>query len=122
MRVRQLSSTGDYAFGNGQANFLINSPAAVAQVVETAFKLWLGEWYLNTAAGMPWLEEVFGYNSKEDADQALINYALTIQGVENISNWNSTVNAETRAYTSITATIDTIYGQTQLQMENLGAL
>ena len=122
MRYRALSPTGDYQFGNGQADFLINSPAAVAQAVETYLRLWLGEWYLNVNDGTPWLEGVFGYNSKDEADQTLIQTVLGVQGVQDISNWQSTVDPITRAYTSITATLDTIYGQTQLQMENIGAL
>lgn len=122
MRVRQLSPTGDYQFGNGQLDFLINSPQAVAQVVETSLRLWLGEWYLNINDGTPWLEGVFGYNSKDEADQTLIQTILGVQGVQDLTNWNSTVDPVTRAYTSISATLDTIYGQTQLQMENIGAL
>jgi hypothetical protein len=127
MRYRALSPTGDYQFGNGQLDFLINSPEAVAQAVETYLKLWLGEWFLNTNDGTPWLEGVFGYNSQEEADQTLIQTILNINFggqtlVQNLTNWQSSVDPKTRAYTSISATIDTIFGQTQLQMENLGAL
>jgi len=122
MRYRQLSPTGDYMFGNGQQNFLINSPEAVGQAVETSLRLWLGEWYLNINDGTPWLEGVFGYNSQDEADQTLIQTILAVQGVQNLENWQSSVDPITRAYTSISATLDTIYGQTQLQMENIGAL
>jgi hypothetical protein len=109
-------------FGNGQQNFLINSPEAVGQAVETSLRLWLGEWYLNINDGTPWLEGVFGYNSQDEADQTLIQTILAVQGVQNLENWQSSVDPITRAYTSISATLDTIYGQTQLQMENIGAL
>jgi hypothetical protein len=126
MRVRQLSPTGDYAFGSGQANFLVNSPQAVAQIVETYLRLWLGEWYLNTNDGTPWLEGVFGYNSKDEADQTLIQTILGInfggqQLVQNLDNWQSTQDPSTRHYSSLSATLYTIYGQTQLDLENLGA-
>lgn len=109
-------------FGNGEIDFLINSPESVAQVVETYLRLWLGEWYLNVNDGTPWLEGVFGYNSQEEADQTLISTILGIQGVQNLSNWQSTVNPVDRSYVSVSATLDTIYGKTQLQMENIGAL
>lgn len=109
-------------FGNGQADFLTNSPEAVAQAVETTLRLWLGEWYLNTNDGTPWLEGVFGYNSQEEADQTLIQTVLGVQGVQDITNWQSSVDPVTRKYTSVSATLDTIYGKTQLQMENIGAL
>lgn len=122
MRYRQLSPTGDYMFGNGQADFLMNSPETVAQAVETYLRLFLGEWYLNVNDGTPWLEGVLGYNSQAEADETLIQTILGIQGVQNLSNWKSTVDPVTRAYVSISATLDTIYGQTQLQMENVGAI
>ena len=122
MRYRQLSPTGDMTFGSGQANFLTNTPQAVAQAVETTLRLFFQEWYLNINDGTPWLEGVFGYNSKADADQTLINQILGVQGVQDLNNWESTVDPQTRAYSSITATLDTIYGQAQLQIENLGAL
>lgn len=122
MRYRKLSATGDYMFGNGQADFLINSPAAVAQAIETELRLFLGEWYLNVNDGTPWLEGVLGYNSKEEADETLIAIILGVQGVQNLTNWNSTYDPTTRAYSSVSAIIDTLYGQTQLQMENVGAI
>jgi hypothetical protein len=122
MRYRAWTSTGDYSFGNGQANFLTNSPEAVAQAVESYLRLWLGEWYLNTNDGTPWLEGVFGYNSKEEADETLIQTILGVQGVQNLENWQSTVDPATRQYTSVSAQLYTIYGQTQLQLENLGAI
>ena len=122
MRYRKLSATGDYMFGNGQADFLVNSPETVAQAVQTYLRLFLGEWYLNVNDGTPWLEGVLGYNSKEQADQTLISTILGIQGVQNISNWESTQDPTTRKYTSISAVVDTIYGQTQLQMENVGVI
>lgn len=124
MRYRQLSPTGDYTFGQGQLNFLTDSPAAVAQVVETYLKLWLGEWYLNVNDGTPWLEEIMGYHqdSKETADQALIGVILQLPGVVDVNNWQSEYDAATRSYTSISATLDTIYGQTALEVQNLGSL
>jgi hypothetical protein len=120
MRYRKLSPTGDYTFGNGQLDFLVNSPEAVAQVIETSLRLFLGEWYLNQNSGMPWLQQVMGYNSKEDADNALIAYILTLEGVQNLDNWESTRDPATRKYTSISATVDTIYGATDIELQNLG--
>lgn len=122
MRYRKLSATGDYMFGNSQADFLVNSPEAVAQAIETTLRLFLGEWYLNVNDGTPWLEGVFGYNSKDEADETLQAAVLGVQGVQNLTNWTSSVDPQTRKYTSISAVVDTIYGQTQLQLENIGAI
>ena len=122
MRVRKLSPMGDYMFGNGQVDFLVNSPETVGQIVETYLRLFLGEWYLNVNDGTPWLEGVLGYNSQAEADLTLQQVILGLPGVQNIRNWSSTVDPTTRAYSSLSAVLDTIYGQSALQMENVGVV
>ena len=50
-------------FGQGGANFLVDSPAAVAQCVVTRLRLWEGEWYLALDEGTPYFQDVLGqYN------------------------------------------------------------
>jgi hypothetical protein len=120
MQYRKLSPTGDYTFGQGQQNYLANSPACVAQVVETSLRLWLGEWYLNVNDGTPYLESVVGSHSKDQADAAIVARINQCQGVINIQNYQSEYDGNTRAYTSISGTLNTIFGETQLQMEDLG--
>lgn len=120
MRYRKLSSTGDYSFGHGQLDFLINSPAAVAQAVETTLKLFQGEWYLNVNDGTPYLEGVVGMHSKAEADATILNVIQSVQGVQNIQNFQSVLDPSTRSYRTISGTLNTIYGPTQLQIETAG--
>lgn len=107
-------------FGSSQKNFLVNTPATVAQAVETGLRLWLGEWYLDLNVGVPYPEGVIGVHSKETADQTLISAIRNVQGVTNLTNWVSTIDPTTRKYSSISATLYTLYGETQLQIANLG--
>lgn len=120
MRYRALSATRDMTFGQGQKNFLINSPAAVAQAVETTLKLILGEWYLNLNDGTPYFQGILGVHSQETADQTLQSQIGGVQGVTGLENWKSTIDAKTRKYSSISATLFTVYGETKLQISNLG--
>jgi hypothetical protein len=122
MRYRKLTASGDYSFGNGALDFYVNTPEAVAQAIETTLKFFLGEWYLNVNDGTPWVQSILGFHSQEDADEALIQVVYNVQGVQNVSNWQSTYDPETRQYTSISAIVDTIYGQTVLDISNLGGL
>lgn len=117
MRVRQLSPTFDMTFGSSGLNFLVDSPAAVGQVVQTSLLLWLGEWFLDTTLGMPWIESVFGKHSQDTADLSVQNYILDVQGVVDIQNYVSVNNQSTRKYLA-TCTINTIFGQTQQQIAN----
>lgn len=116
MRYRQLSPTGDMQFGGGLNDFLINSPETVAQAVQTALKLWLGEWYLNLNDGTPYLEGILGVHSQATADQTFITEVKGVQGVTDVTNWVSTIDPVTRKYSEASATLDTIYGQTPLQV------
>jgi hypothetical protein len=81
MRYRQLSPTGDYTFGNGQNNFYIDSPTAVAQAVLTTLKLIYGEWYLNTTEGVPYFTGILGYENQITADATIQNQILNVQAI-----------------------------------------
>jgi hypothetical protein len=115
------TATGDYAFGSGQQNFFIDSPAGVGQIVQTGMLLWEGEWYLNTTEGMPTLEGIMGYHSQATADLTVQNQISNTEFVTDIASFASTIDPDTRAY-SVTTTIDTVFGQTQVEMQNIANL
>lgn len=110
MRVRQQSATGDYTFGASLGNFLINSPAAVAQKVLTRLKLFQGEWFLDNTAGTPWLQSILGNNTTATADLAIKSVILGTVGVTSLLAYNSDINTAERTI-SVTATILTQYSQ-----------
>jgi hypothetical protein len=136
LRYRQLSPTGDFQFGAAQADFLIDSPAAVAQAVQTSLRLWLGEWYLNVNDGTPYPESIIGYHSKDDADTAIQAVILgvaviisstnvpngfspgqSVAGVNGIVNFQSEIDPASRAY-SASCVLNTIYGPTPYEISN----
>lgn len=111
MRYRKLDPNGDYTFGGGSADFLINSPACVAQAIITGLLLWQGEWFLDTSVGMPWATDVLGYDTQTVYDQAVKNQILSTTGVTAINSYSSTFNPATRSLT-ITVDVQTAYGDT----------
>lgn len=115
MRIRAMTSSGDYQWGNSQLDFLVDSSAAVAQLVRTSLLLWLGEWSFDTSQGMPWLESVLGKHSKENADLAIQNYVLGIDGVIDITEYSSTVNPKGRAFVDV-LTIQTQFSENPVQV------
>ena len=106
MRVRAMDSNGDYLFGHSASNFLVNSPAAVAQLIQTALLLFQGEWFLDTSAGVPWFTQVAGNNSNTVYDPIIKQAILNVTGVLNIVSYSSSLNTATRVLT-ITVTVDT---------------
>jgi hypothetical protein len=110
MRYRALDANGDYSGGRGSGNFLINSPACVAQSVLTRLKLWQGQWFLDVTEGTPWLQSILGKTTKQAYDLAIRARVLATNGVTGIASYSSTLNTVTRALT-VTMTIDTQFGQ-----------
>lgn len=108
MRVRQLSPTGDYVFGHGNANFLVNSPEAVAQCIGTRLRLWTREWFLDITEGTPWNTDVLGTGTAGLYDQAIRARILGTPGVNAIVAYTS---AKVGRALNVSATVNTIYGQ-----------
>lgn len=107
------------SFGHSAGDFLVNTPDAVAQAVMTSLKLWLGEWYLNITDGTPYLEGIIGRHAKDTADATLVARITSVQGMISIENFSSEVDPVTRKYT-VSGLLNTIYGPTQLQIQNVG--
>lgn len=108
MRYRALDASGDMTFGQSQANFLVNSPAAVAQAVQTRLGLLTGEWFLDTTEGTPYMTEVVGTGTQQIYDQAIKARILGTQGAASITSYSSSLDPITRKLT-VSATVLTIY-------------
>ena len=112
MLVRRLSASGDITFGQGLSNFAFDSEA-VAQNVKTRLLLILGEWFLDTTDGVPYLEQIF----VKPADLQLVESILKsrivdTKGVDSLNTFEMIFNRETRMLVII-ASVNTIYGTTE---------
>lgn len=117
MRYRKLSADDDYTFGNGQLDFWQDVPDAVSQACKTRILLWLGEWFLDITDGTPFMQGIFGKYSLEQANVTIQDRALGTQGLTNISNFTSSIDPDNRLM-SCQFTIDTIYGPTDVDIQN----
>lgn len=113
MRYRRQSETGDYVFGQGASEFLIDVPEAVAQAVKTRLNLIRGEWYLDADEGTPWKTQILGEGTLDTYDLAIREVILDTPGVFRIDSYASVLDTSTRELT-VAAVITTIYGQTIL--------
>jgi hypothetical protein len=114
-RYRALSATGDYTFGQGSKNFLINSPAMVGQKVRTRLLLWLGEFFLDKTEGTPWETKVVGKNKNPTYDLVIQQRILQTEGVRSIVSYNSVLTHKTRGL-AVSVTILTIYSNTPVEI------
>lgn len=113
MRYRALDGNGDMTFGHGNANFKVNTPAAVAQAVLTRLLLDAGEWFLDIQEGLK-LSHIDGF-SKSTRDIEVRNRILNTQGVDSIASYASQLNPRTRKF-SVQASINTIYGSSPISL------
>lgn len=113
MRYRKLSSDGDYVFGSGKNDFLVNSPEAVAQAILTRLKLWLGEWFADTSDGTGWNQSIVGKQSKNLYELTLHQRVLETPGVKSIVDLQSALDPDTRRLT-VSMTVNTIFGEASL--------
>lgn len=107
MKYRALTDGGDYAFGQGSAVFLVDSPAAVGQAVKTRLMLWSGEWFLDVNEGTPYLSQIVGVGAQTAYDLAIQERILGTEGVLSIDEYASSLQERKL---SVTATISTVYG------------
>ena len=114
MRYRKQDENGDYVFGNGQKDFYIDQPEAVAQACNTRLKLFTGEWFLDTTEGTPYLQAILGKNSIDSADVAIRSRIVGTQGFKSLESFESE-KLEGRIYKA-TGRIDTIYGVTNIEV------
>lgn len=118
MRYRSLSPSGDYVFGSGRSEFLVNSPSTVGQAVKTRLALMTGEWFLNTEDGTPYATQILGTGTTTLYDQAIQERILETQGVTSIKTYVSVLDRQTRNL-AIDVLINTVYGEVQVTT-NLG--
>lgn len=117
MRYRRLSASGDYTFGQGLANFWVNSPNGVGQSVQTRLGLWAGEWFLDLTEGTPYSQQILGYQPTQTLrDMAIRQRVLDTNGVLSIVSYASEVDPETRAFTVTDLLVQTIYSPVPVQL------
>ena len=113
MRVRALDTDGDMTFGRGSGNFLVDTPAAVAQCIITRLALRQGEWWLDPTAGVAWDTQILGAGTATLRDLAIKEAVLGTPGVVSIDAYSSVVDPTTRAM-SVQMTVTTQYGATTI--------
>lgn len=113
MRYRRIDENGDYTFGNGQYDFLVDIEA-VPQAIKTKLNLFQGEWWEDLSEGLPFYQDIAGQFIRTDEDKDIVTrlYCNRMSDVEEINSFLSLeaeFDNENRKYSLVTD-VDTIYG------------
>ncbi len=88
----------------------LDGAARVAQAVGIRLRAWLGEWFLDTTYGVPYLERVLGKVSRPEIVEAVLrSQILGVAGVRSILSFSLQINPHTRKATA-SFEIDTAEG------------
>lgn len=113
--VRSLGPNGDPLYGNGQADFLTDIDA-VAQIITTTLKLFLGEWWENVLLGTPMFQSILGVGgaSNTAAISAILQSRISsCPYVTDISSLVCTYNPANRGL-NFSCTVLTAFGTLQV--------
>ena len=72
IRVRKLDSNYDPVYGNGQDDYIFDI-YAVAQILQSRLRLWLGEWWEDLKEGTPMTQKILG---KMGTSKAIADYVI----------------------------------------------
>jgi hypothetical protein len=91
------ADTNDLTFDSRGDLALIAGVDVVAQLLKVGFRLFRGEWYLDTDAGMPYYTHVLVNAPKSRVIEALFRQEiLSSPGIERISDFKMEIDRRTR--------------------------
>ena len=101
--------TGDLVVRNGDL-MIVNNGERVAQQVLITLREWLGEWFLKTSDGVPYLEYILVKNPNEAHVRQVLSEAIqSVEGVKDVTELEFAFNRILRTLT-VSYEIDTDYG------------
>ena len=102
-------NTNDIVLQNGDI-LMIDNAERVAQQILITLRFWLGEWFLNTTDGVPYLEYILVKQpNMAHIRQILTEQIQSVEGVKAVTNMELTFDRRER-HLLVEYTADTDYG------------
>ena len=100
-----------YLDADGQIAF-VHDAEAVGQHARCRLMTHRGEWFLDTAAGTPWLDRILGRRADLTLAESVIKAAIKgTDGVTGITSFDLRFRAATRGLDLVAATVETIFNE-----------
>lgn len=105
----KLDASHDLALSAGSA-ILTDGPNRVRQGVEIALKIWLGEYFLDSGIGVPYLETVIVKSPSLPSIEAALRAVIrSVNGVQSVDSLTATMDRRARSL-SVAFTATSSYG------------
>lgn len=106
MIVRSLDDSGDWTFGKGRNNYLVDNKA-IMQSIATRLRSFLGDCFFAPAAGLDWFN-LLGAKDKIALELGVRTTILNTAGVKSIVSVNIALDETTRLIT-MSYTVTTVF-------------
>ncbi|GFO80971.1 MAG: hypothetical protein A49_05980 [Methyloceanibacter sp.] len=91
---------------------IVHDAEAVGQHVRQRLKTFEGEWFLDTAAGVPWLSEILGQRYDPALAEAVVKAeVLDTDAIKEITSFSVGFNRERRELTTYSISVLTDYDE-----------
>lgn len=109
MIFRNLTSDGDWTFGNGVADYLVGEDA-IKMNIQTRLKCFLNDWFADMSFGIDWWNLLGQKGSSAEAN-VLLQCRTSISGAYGVVKINSVMTSLDRTTRQLTLTfdVDSIY-------------
>jgi len=92
-------ANGDIQLSNKDLSFVSGDDATI-QRIKQKFRLWRGEWFLDTSAGVPWLRDVLGQRPREQIVSGIMRSVVSEDpGVDELLELTVDFDGNTREFT-----------------------
>ena len=105
MDIRGVTDTGDWTFGRGAQNYARLDDAIMTDIA-TKLKMYQGEAFWNTDAGIPWFS-LLGQKRTDPLVYEIRKAVLGVNGVIRVNSVSVELDAQRRAL--LQYSVDTIY-------------
>ena len=112
MKYRKMTAGGDAQFGGG-SRVLLTGAEAVGQAVKTRLLLLLGEWWEDTADGLPLFEHLLGRPNLAAAELIVRDRVRRTPGVTEVQDLKLALGKDRRL--SVACDVLTEYGETVVE-------
>lgn len=103
-------TTNDLALDDAGNLMTVTDAHAVGQHVRQRLRTHRGEWFLDTQAGVPWLDQVLGRQYDPTLAEAVIKAEIAATaGVTGISGFSARFDATRRALEAFDMSVETVF-------------
>lgn len=106
MKIRALTSDGDFVFGRGLSSYYTDNNA-IGLNIQTRIKAWVGDCFFDVEAGVDWLNRT-DKNQQAQLLNELRTILLQSYGVVGVTSVTAALDPVTRAF-QVQYSVDTVF-------------